>query len=106
LIALEDLQDYHFEPVESVKNDLLDQEILDKIHRAIDCLPTQTKMVFSLAKVQGLKYKEIGELLNIKVKTVDYHVASAIKKISIMLDNEKSHNSDLLLKTFLLLIGG
>ena len=80
-INLDDLDDYYFEPVDSPDNSLIDQEQLEQINRAIEYLPAKTKMVFSLAKIQGLKYKEIAELLDIKVKTVDYHVALATEKI-------------------------
>jgi len=80
-ISLEDIQDYHYEPVAAHEDSLIDQETLEQINRAIEYLPAKTKMVFSLAKIQGLKYKEIAQLLDIKVKTVDYHVAAAVEKI-------------------------
>ena len=80
-ISLEDIQDYHYEPVAAHEDSIIDQETLEQINRAIECLPAKTKMVFSLAKIQGLKYKEIAQLMDIKVKTVDYHVAAAVEKI-------------------------
>jgi len=80
-VNLEDLDDYYFEPVDSPDESLIDQEQLEQINRAIEALPAKSKMVFSLAKIQGLKYKEIADILDISVKTVDYHVALSIEKI-------------------------
>ncbi len=105
IISLEDINHFYFEPVDTPDEELIAEEKLQNIHKAINYLPAQTKMVFSLAKVQGLKYKEIAEILNISVKTVDYHVASAVKKICESLDKDKSNNSAQILKVFFVLLG-
>lgn len=104
VVSIEDINSYFFEPVDTQDDSLLKEEKLQQILKAIDYLPAQTKMVFSLAKVQGLKYKEIAELLNIKVKTVDYHVASAIKKICDVIEKEEKDDSIGVLKVFLSII--
>lgn len=57
-------------------------EVRHEIEQAINQLPPKTKLVFQMAKVEGLKYKEIAEILNISVNTIDNHVATAIKKLS------------------------
>ncbi|MCG8579810.1 MAG: RNA polymerase sigma-70 factor [Bacteroidales bacterium] len=101
IVSIEDITTYYFEPVDAPDDSALKEEKLQQILRAIDYLPAQTKMVFSLAKVQGLKYKEIAEILNIKVKTVDYHVASAIKKICEAIEKEAQSDSQQILKLFL-----
>lgn len=91
-ISLEDLPDYYFEPVAGPDDSVINEETLGQINKAIESLPTKSKMVFSLAKIQGLKYKEIAELLDISVKTVDYHVAVAVEKIckSLGVSNQRS----------------
>ncbi|WP_430815756.1 RNA polymerase sigma factor [Carboxylicivirga sp. RSCT41] len=101
IVSIEDITTYYFEPVDTPDESELKEEKLQQILRAIDYLPAQTKMVFSLAKVQGLKYKEIAEILDIKVKTVDYHVASAIKKICEAIEKEDKSDSQQILKVFL-----
>jgi len=105
VISLEDINHFYFEPIDTPDEGLIQEEKLQKIYKAIDYLPTQTKMVFSLAKVQGLKYKEIADVLGITVKTVDYHVASAVKKICESLDKDSANNSQQILKAFLVLLG-
>ncbi|MCU4154757.1 RNA polymerase sigma-70 factor [Carboxylicivirga sp. A043] len=101
IVSIEDITTYYFEPVDPTDDSELEEEKLQKILKAIDYLPAQTRMVFSLAKVQGLKYKEIAEILDIKVKTVDYHVASAIKKICEAIEKEDKANTQQILKVFL-----
>ena len=105
VVSIEDINHFYFEPIEAPEDALIQEEKLTHIYKAIDYLPAQTKMVFSLAKVQGLKYREIADLLDITVKTVDYHVASAVKKICERLEQDKSDDNLQVLKIFLGLIG-
>ena len=55
--------------------------MLSLIQRAIDQLPPKCKMIFKLAKEDGLKYREVAEVLNISVKTVENQLAIALQKI-------------------------
>lgn len=52
-----------------------------RLWTAIDSLPEKCREVFLLSKRDGLKYKEIGDKLNISVKTVENQVAKAIKTL-------------------------
>jgi RNA polymerase sigma-70 factor (ECF subfamily) len=38
--------------------------------------------VFKLVKEDGLPYKEVADILNISIKTIDNQLAIALKKIS------------------------
>jgi DNA-directed RNA polymerase specialized sigma24 family protein len=38
-------------------------------------------MIFKLIREDGLKYKEVAEILNISVNTIDAQMAIAVKKI-------------------------
>ena len=60
---------------------LITSELVNRINAAIAMLPTRCKLVFKLAKEDGLKYNEIAQLLNISVKTIDNQMAIAVKKI-------------------------
>ena len=72
-------------------------EVRYEIEQAINQLPPKTKLVFQMAKVEGLKYKEIAEILNISVNTIDNHIATAIKKLSFTLKNLTSEDTNLIL---------
>ena len=71
---------------ENAETILLTQELSGKIDTAIQQLPQRCKLIFKLAKEDRLKYKEIGILLNISVKTIDHQVSIALKKIADVLD--------------------
>lgn len=56
-------------------------EIIDRINTIIDDLPEQCGKVFKLSVYEGLKYKEIGERLDISVNTVKTHISKALKNL-------------------------
>jgi len=60
---------------------LVTREMLQKMNAAIESLPARCKMIFKLIREDGLQYKEVAEILNISVKTIDSQMAIAIKRI-------------------------
>ena len=60
----------------------ISKETIKNIIQAIQDLPPQCQIIFSLVKVEGLKYKEVAKLLNISVFTVRNQVSIATKKIA------------------------
>jgi RNA polymerase sigma-70 factor (ECF subfamily) len=72
-------------------------EIRSEIEQAINQLPPKTKLVFQMAKVEGMKYKEIADILNISVNTIDNHIATAVKKLSFILKNLSEEDKNLIL---------
>jgi RNA polymerase sigma-70 factor (family 1) len=60
---------------------LITADMLALIQKAIDQLPPKCKVIFKLAKEDGLKYREVAEVLNISVKTVENQLAIALFKI-------------------------
>lgn len=49
------------------------------IQSAIQKLSDQTKKVFELSRLEGLKYQEIADQLGISIKTVEVHMGKALK---------------------------
>lgn len=79
-----DLDEIDIESLIEFKNpeDLyISKETIKNVIQAIQDLPPQCQIIFSLVKVEGLKYKEVSRLLNISVFTVRNQVAIATKKI-------------------------
>lgn len=79
-----DLDQIDIESVIEFKNpeDLyISKETIKNVMKAIGDLPPQCQIIFSLVKVEGLKYKEVARLLAISVFTVRNQVAIATKKI-------------------------
>lgn len=61
---------------------LISSEMVRYINKVIDQLAPRCKMIFLLVKESNLKYKEVAELLNISIKTVEAQMSIALKKIS------------------------
>jgi len=60
-------------------------EYADYLHSAMQSLSPVRKKVFILSRIYGHSYKEISHQLSISVKTVEDHMAKALKQIRAML---------------------
>lgn len=60
---------------------LITAEMMQRVEKAINDLPPRCKIVYKLIREDGLRYKEVAEILNISVKTIDNQLAIALKKI-------------------------
>jgi RNA polymerase sigma-70 factor (ECF subfamily) len=69
---------------------MITSEMMTRMLQVIETLPPRCKMIFKLIREDGLKYKEVAEILNISVNTIDVQMAIAIKKICTALQIEKS----------------
>jgi RNA polymerase sigma-70 factor (ECF subfamily) len=56
-------------------------ELSHRIDRAIQELPRQCRAIFLMSRDQDLKYREIAEILNISIKTVDTQMGRALKSL-------------------------
>ena len=92
VISIDGTDDFWFAPVEGPESEWIDKEQIEQIHRAIEQLPPKCKLAFTLAKINGMKYKEIAEVMHISEKTVNNHLVYAIKKITAMLGIKKNKN--------------
>lgn len=61
---------------------IISAEIVQKIEAAIRSLPDRCQLIFRLVKQDGLRYKDVAELLEISPKTVDAQLAIAVKKVA------------------------
>ena len=57
-----------------------------KLDKAIAALPQQCRIVFRLIKEDGMRYKEVAEVLDISPRTVQTQLFRALKKLSIILE--------------------
>ena len=55
------------------------------LNNAINSLPEKCREVFILSRMEGLKYREIAERLNISTKTVENQIITALKKLRVEL---------------------
>lgn len=64
---------------ESATSQLMENELQQMAQKAIEQLPPQCKMVFSLSRFEQLTYAEIAEQMNISAKTVENHMVRALR---------------------------
>jgi RNA polymerase sigma-70 factor (ECF subfamily) len=61
---------------------MISGEVIRRIQLAIEALPPRCRMIFKLIKEDGLRYKEVAELLSVSIKTVEAQMAIAMRKIA------------------------
>ena len=71
------LQSIYFNPEKL----MLTAEMMNRVQKAINDLPPRCQLIFKLIKEDGLKYREVAELLNLSIKTIENQMAIAIRKI-------------------------
>ena len=85
--------DYLDTPVDEFAADpydlMITSEMMASMHQAIEALPPRCKMIFKLIREDGLRYKEVADILNISVNTIDVQMAIAVKKICTALHIKK-----------------
>jgi len=77
----ENLIDLFLHTETTPEQELITKEEINKLNAAINLLPEKCKMAFKLVREDKLKYKEVAEILDISVKTVEAHLTTAIKKL-------------------------
>lgn len=81
VVYLENLPKEAFLYLDDPEKELEKKELYSKFHQAIDILPGQSKLIFKLVKEEGLKCKEVAEVLQISIRSVENQVYRAIKKL-------------------------
>lgn len=61
---------------------LITTETYQRIRQAVEALPPRCKMIFKLIREDGLKYKEVSEILHISTNTIDTQMAIAVQRIA------------------------
>lgn len=71
------------------------REVMNRVMEALEELPNEQRMVFVLAEIEGMKYLEISEIMDIPVGTVKSRMHSAVGKLQRLLTHlaPKNHSS-------------
>jgi RNA polymerase sigma-70 factor (ECF subfamily) len=72
---------------------MITSEMHKRLNLAVDALPPRCKLIFKLIKEDGLKYKEVAQLLELSQKTIENQMTIALRKIgeSIQLEVSKTY---------------
>ena len=81
IISLEDVDVEFGDIAVNPENTLISAESVRIIQTIINDLPPRCKLMFRLVKEDGLKYREVADLLNVSVKTVETQMSLALSKI-------------------------
>lgn len=60
---------------------MMTEEMMRQIRQAVNNLPPRCRIIFKLVKEDGLKYKEVAELLQLSIKTVEAQMAIALRRL-------------------------
>lgn len=71
------LQSIYFDP----ERLMITAEMVNRVQAAIRKLPPRCQLIFKLVKEDGLKYREVAELLNLSVKTVENQMITATRRV-------------------------
>lgn len=74
------------------ENLLMAKELAYAVERAIAALPGKCQMIFRLVREDGMSYKDVADLMDISVKTVENQMTIALKKLKVAVD-ERYPNS-------------
>lgn len=91
--SLEEEEDFFISTDDSPERQYLHNEFSMMLNKTIEQLPLKRRMIFRLVKEEGLKYRDVAELLNISVKTVEVHMGLALRDISTSIDQYQKGES-------------
>ncbi|MBT1688617.1 RNA polymerase sigma-70 factor [Dawidia soli] len=66
---------------EGAQEHLVYEELRGQIESAIESLPKQCRTIFRMSREQDMKYKDIADVLQISIKTVDTQMGRALKHL-------------------------
>lgn len=78
-------QDYALNHFESPEQVIQGNEMAGIIDKTLKGLPERTRQIFLLNRINGLKYKEIADLLKISIKTVEADMGKALLELRLQL---------------------
>lgn len=82
LISLDDMPiELSVEP-SRIDDELIEQEMMDVLKKAINTLPERCKLIFLMVREQKLSHKEVADILSITPGTVEVQMNIAIRKLT------------------------
>lgn len=60
---------------------MITAEMFRRMTAAVQSLPPKCRLIFKLVKEDGLRYKEVAELLHLSVKTVEAQMTIALRRL-------------------------
>ncbi|WP_428329773.1 RNA polymerase sigma-70 factor [Mucilaginibacter sp.] len=85
IVQIENSNEVEFINIYDPQKELEKKELNFLMDKAIASLSPQSSIIFRLIKEDGMKYKEVAEILNISPRTVQTQLFRAMKKLAVIL---------------------
>lgn len=79
--------------IENPESKLISEEFIKYYNFKIQDLPPRCKLIYLMVKDDGLRYKEVADILNISIKTVENQMTKAMAHIRNCLNSYKRQES-------------
>lgn len=97
------LNNHHDEADYRTEEQMDAKELQKALYAAIDALPEKRREVFVLSRFEGKSYKEIAEIMQISIKTVEAQMGKALSTLRDFVKNH--HNHPILIALFMIWLG-
>jgi RNA polymerase sigma-70 factor (family 1) len=74
------------------ENLLIAKDLAHAVEQAVSALPDKCQMIFRLIREDGMTYKDVADLLELSIKTVENQMTIAIKKLKCAVDDHYQMN--------------
>lgn len=88
------VDDKHQIIIENPESSFISEEFITYYNKKVSELPPKCKLVYLMIKEDGLKYREVADLLNISMKTVENQMTKAIAHVRKSIALYNSYHSD------------
>lgn len=89
--SIDQKEDYILPDRKNPENSLISDELFFLVNHVVQDLPPKRRIIFLMVKEDGKKYKEVAQILEISIKTVEIQMSLALKKIrKIVIDYQQS----------------
>jgi len=78
-VSLDDIFNLQEENSSNPESIIIQGETLEQIKDVLSILPKKSKMVFQMHRFNQLKYKDIAEIMNVSVKSIEKHMSKSMK---------------------------
>ncbi|MFD1140164.1 RNA polymerase sigma-70 factor [Larkinella insperata] len=68
-----------FQSSEAPMQSMIADELSDRLQEAIQRLPEQCRLIFSMSRFEEMKYQEIADQLGLSIKTVENQIGKALR---------------------------
>jgi len=67
--------------IQNPESEFLTKELASEIEEIINGFPPKRKIIYKMVVIDGLKYKEAAEILDLSIKTIENHLSLAVKEL-------------------------